>query len=117
MFPRARPIIDVLRPGMLAVLLVCLAIRPVLLVAAPLHELEHVATDASPANDRVIGACEQRHAPGLHDLMQRHGVIVAAEVPLPALICAAVSGPVRFFCVDIRVPAGRYAGPFRPPIA
>lgn len=102
---------------MLAMLLVCLVIRPVLLVAAPLHELEHVALDASPAPDRVAGACEQRHAPGLHDLMQRHSVIVAAEVPVPALICAAISGAVRFSCADIRFPAGRYAGPFRPPIA
>jgi len=102
---------------MLAVLLLCLVVRPVLLVAAPLHELEHVALDASPAGDRVAGACDQRHARGLHDLMQRHGVIVAAEVPVPALICAAIGGPVRFICLDMRIPAGRYAGPFRPPIA
>jgi len=114
MFSRVRTLIGVLRPGMLAVLLVCLVVRPVLLVAAPLHELEHVA---SPAGERVAGGCQQRHAPGLHDLMQRHGVIVAAEVPVPALICAAISGPVRFICADFRVPPGRYAGPFRPPIA
>lgn len=117
MLPRARTLIDVLRPGMLAVLLVCLAIRPVLLVAAPLHELEHAALDASAGHERAVGSCGQRHASGLHDLMQRHGVIVAAEVPVPAPIFLAIDGPVGFICADIRICAGRCTGPFRPPIA
>ena len=125
MSPRALQPIGIARLSLSVLLLVCLAIRPVLLAVAPFHELEHLASGAAPAQvpfhvDRVADDREHMptHGPELHRLMQRHAVIVAAEVPSPVSICATGNrGAIRFACVAFQLPVGRYAVPLRPPIA
>gem|GEM_PF-2400667 len=125
MRPHARQPIGIARLSLHVVLLVCLAIRPVLLVVAPVHELTHAALDAGRHHERVhearaIAACDHAalHSPGVHSLAHRHGVIVAADVPVPAPIRAvAAASVVRFACACIPVPVARYTVPFRPPIA
>ena len=126
MFPHPRRTVRIVRLSLMALLLACLTIRPVLLVVEPLHEFERVvALDAQLDHDRagverIASECGQAplHAPGMHRLIQRHGVIVVAEVPVPAPIRAmAAGGAVRFACADVPVAVARYAVPLRPPIA
>ena len=134
MLPRARQLTRIIRTGLMALLLVGLAIQPVLVAAGQLHELEHAIAAREAANHAHADghthtnthAHEHDHEPhhdpghatGSHSLMHHHAVTSAADVPPSMRICAtAVAGKPEFPVPELPAIRGRYTVQLRPPIA